>query len=58
VTLPYDWTRCHDNSCEHREECLRWIDRDTGSSHAKTHRVDGGPCVAQVLRIVTGLFQG
>ena len=56
MTLPYDWTRCHDNSCEHREECLRWIDRDTGSIHTKTHRVDGGPCVAQVLRIVTGLL--
>ena len=58
MTLPYDWTRCHDSSCEHREECLRWLDRDSGWSHAKTHRVDGGPCVAQVLRIVTDLFSG
>jgi hypothetical protein len=58
VTLPGDWTRCHDESCEHREECLRWIDRDSGWSHAKSLRVDGGPCIAQVLRIVTDLFPG
>lgn len=58
VTLPADWTRCHDDSCEHREDCLRWLDRESGWTHAATHRVDGSPCVAQVLRIVTGLLDG
>lgn len=58
MTLPADWTRCHDSSCEHRHECLRWLDRSTGSSHAATHRLGDGPCLAQVLPIVTGLFDG
>ncbi len=58
MTLPADWTRCHDESCEQREECLRWLDRDSGWSHAKTHRVDDGPCLAQLLRIVATLFPG
>jgi hypothetical protein len=31
--LPHDICRCFDESCEEREECARWIERQGGASH-------------------------
>ena len=33
VTLPLDIARCHDSKCPEREECLRWLERESGEVH-------------------------
>ena len=33
MTLPRDIARCHDSKCPEREECLRWIERESGEVH-------------------------
>lgn len=46
MTLASDITRCHDDSCQSRERCLRWLERDTGHSHAASLREPGGYCLS------------
>lgn len=29
MPLPNDISRCHDAGCEEKEECVRWIERET-----------------------------
>ena len=31
MAIPNDICRCHDAGCSERFECLRWLDRETGS---------------------------
>ena len=45
MTLLSDVTRCHDDSCQSRERCLRWLERKTGTSHATSLREPGGYCL-------------
>ena len=46
MTLTADITRCHDASCQGRKRCLRWLERESGNSHAASHRTDGGYCLS------------
>lgn len=34
MSLPADVTRCLDSGCPERHECLRWLERESGNSHA------------------------
>jgi hypothetical protein len=34
AVMPADICRCHDDSCDERHDCLRWLQRDSGSVHA------------------------
>jgi hypothetical protein len=46
ATLPRDYTRCHDDSCEQRHECLRWLDKSGNSivSNAATLKTSDYYC--------------
>ena len=46
ATLPRDYTRCHDDSCEQRHHCLRWLDKAVGFnvSNAATLKTSDDPC--------------
>ena len=48
MTLPNDITRCHDDSCQSRERCLRWVEHESGSSHAGSLREPGGYCLSYI----------
>lgn len=48
MTLTADTTRCHDETCQSRERCLRWVERDTGNSHAASLRKPGGYCLSYI----------
>ena len=40
--LPYDYTRCLNDQCELRKNCLRWLDRPlVVLSYAKFQVIDG-----------------
>ena len=34
MSLLADITRCHDTGCPEREQCRRWLERDSGTVHA------------------------
>lgn len=34
MTLPSDICRCHDDGCHEREQCRRWLERESGTTHA------------------------
>lgn len=52
VRLPFDYCRCHDSSCPVKEQCLRWLERETGNErtpHAMSLRsVDEVNCVSKI----------
>ena len=38
MTIPADFTRCLDDGCPERHECLRWLERETaGGPSWATH---------------------
>lgn len=39
-----DITRCHDDSCLQRHDCLRWLQRSSGERAATTMRRDFHTC--------------
>lgn len=46
MSLPSDICRCHDDSCQSRGLCLRWVERETGNNHAASLREPGGYCLS------------
>jgi hypothetical protein len=48
MALSLDATRCHDASCQSRERCRRWIERDDGNRHAASLREPGGYCLSYI----------
>jgi hypothetical protein len=49
MALAHDITRCHDASCQSRERCRRWIERNTGHSNmAFSLREPGGYCLSYI----------
>ena len=48
MPLTADITRRHDATCQSRERCRRWLERETGSSHAASLREPGGYCLSYV----------
>ena len=36
MTLPTDITRCHEATCPERHDCRRWLERESGTSHARS----------------------
>jgi hypothetical protein len=35
MTLPPDFARCHDEKCEVKNHCLRWLQRTGGDASTK-----------------------
>lgn len=46
--LLYDVWRCHDALCPQREDCLRWLDRHTGTVHTASLSNEDGTCYAML----------
>ena len=52
-----DVCRCHDATCEVRENCLRWLQRETGHVHSEGMREGqehSKPCPYQIRRVREG----
>lgn len=48
--LPLDMCRCHDSSCDMRDQCVRWIDRHVAGPvpHVETFTRSGEPCAYRI----------